>query len=254
MISRPSLQPLWMQLLKLSHAGMNYGGGHEVAWSGEIEALAFAARSIGSRKGMTLFDVGANNGEYFRAALKILGDDARVFAFEPQSSCFQFLKQHGADDRRVHLRNVALGKEVTSAKLFFSEDRQPTASLYQTGPELSDSETVHVTTLDQFCLDEGIDQIDILKIDTEGNEMEVLLGASDLLRSGRIATVQFEFGNTFLQTKYHFEDLFNLLSPRYTIYRILNRGLVEVPVYSHHLEIFRVANFMCIRKKGSPPS
>ena len=40
---------------------------------------------------------------------------------------------------------------------------------------------VHTQTLDNFCLEEKINNIDVLKIDTEGNELNVLKGAKKLL-------------------------------------------------------------------------
>jgi hypothetical protein len=60
---------------------------------------------------------------------------------------------------------------------------------------------------------EDITQVDLLKIDTEGHEFDVLLGASGMVRTGAIAAVQFEFGETLLGTRYHFKDFWDLLSP-----------------------------------------
>jgi FkbM family methyltransferase len=250
-ISRPSLQPLWLQILKLCHAGLNYGGGQSVEWSGESGALRFALRSIASPpyRDLTLFDVGANNGEYLEVALKELGTTAKIFSFEPQRSSFELLRLRFADNPHVQLRNAALGKESASAKLFFSDDHQSTASMYESSVlGSSHFETIRLITLDQFCHKEGIEKIDILKIDTEGHEMDVLLGASNLLESGGIAAIQFEFGETFLETKYHLRDIFDLLVPRYDIYRVLKQGLSKVSRYSPDLEIYKIANFMCIRR------
>ena len=244
------LQPVWLQLLKLCHAGLNYGGGQTVESSGEIGALDFAVRSIDHPEVLTLFDVGANDGEYLQAALNVLGNKVKAFSFEPQSSSLEILRSRFARNELVQIRDVALGSEAGSAELFFSGDRESTASLHEVRTLSSlRSETVRVTTIDRFCADEDVSHIDILKIDTEGHEMDVLLGASGMLGSNRISSIQFEFGETFLPTKYHFWDIFALLSPRYSVYRILRHGLVEVVSYSHDLEIYKLANFMCIRKR-----
>jgi FkbM family methyltransferase len=249
-ISRPALQPVWLRLLKLCHAGLNYGGGQTVESSGEIGALDFAVRSIDHPEVLTLFDVGANDGEYLQAALKVLGSEVKVFSFEPQSSSCEILRSRFSRNERVQICDAALGSEAGSAELYFSSDRESTASLHEVRTLNSlRSETVRVTTIDRFCTDKGIGHIDILKIDTEGHEMDVLLGAAEMLGSDRISAIQFEFGETFLPTKYHFVDIFAFLSPRYRIFRILRRGLVEVVTYSHDLEIYKLANFMCIRKR-----
>ena len=95
----------------------------------------------------------------------------------------------------------------------------------------------------------------MLKIDAEGHEMEVLLGARSMIEGGHIHSLQFEFGETFLQTPYHFRDLYDLLAPRYRIYRILRQGLAELPAYSPDLEVYKLANFLCVQKQlpSSPP-
>jgi len=68
------------------------------------------------------------------------------------------------------------------------------------------------------------------------------------LQQGLIHAIQFEFGDTFLSTDHHFIDLWRLLSPDFRIYRILRRGLHEIMRYSSDLEIYKIANFLCIRK------
>ena len=55
-------------------------------------------------------------------------------------------------------------------------------------------ETVRMTTLDEFAAAHEIPKIHILKIDTEGNDARVLLGASELLESRRIDVLIFEYG------------------------------------------------------------
>jgi Methyltransferase FkbM domain len=156
----------------------------------------------------------------------------------------------------VHIRQAALGKERGTVDLFFGDEGTSTASLHRVEADVGGrSESVEMTTIDEFCRESGIEYVDFLKIDTEGHEIDVLLGANQMIEAGRIAAIQFEFGDTFLHTKYHFHDVFNMLSPRHTIYRILRSGLIEVPRYTHDLEIFKLANFLCIRKghRAGPP-
>jgi FkbM family methyltransferase len=249
LISRPAFQPLWSGLLKLCHAGMNYGGGQSVGDSGEMEAMAFAMRSVKGSAPLVLFDVGANGGDYLQAAFAVLGKDVRAYSFEPQSSSFQELQSHFGDDSRAVLIHAALGKEIGTANLFFSVDGASTASLHQGAtPIEAQSESVMITTIDHVCREQGVDRIDLLKIDTEGHEMEVLFGAHEMLKASRIRSIQFEFGDTFVPTNYHFRDIFDLLSPQYRIYRILRHGLFEITHYSHDLEVYKLSNFMCLLK------
>jgi FkbM family methyltransferase len=247
-LSTPSLQPAFLALLKLCHAVLNYGGGQTVEDSGEIGALEFLRdRSTGP---FTLFDVGANDGEYLGVAMKVFGARLKAYSFEPQSSSFAILKEKFGD--RVTLRQVALSDAPGSAELFFSSAGETTATLHRGSISgTAKSETVMQTTVDRMCKAEGIERIDLLKIDTEGYEMHVLKGAAKMIESGSVAAIQFEFGDTFLHTAYHFIDFWELLSPRYEIYRILRRGLHRISRYSSDLEIYKIANFLCIWT-GSP--
>ena len=248
------MQPLFMQLLKLCHAGLNYGGGQSPADSGEVGALEFVRNALGSSRSIVLFDIGANDGEYLHYALRIFGNQVKAYSFEPQSASYERLHARFASDSRVELRKAAVGKEVGMADLFFGKDGETTASLHCNAAQgQSVSEVVLLTTVDQICDENAIDHIDLLKIDTEGHEMEVLLGATAMIEAGRISSVQLEFGDTFLYTQYHFLDLWKLLSPRYTIYRILRHGLVELPCYSPDLEIYKIANFLCLQKLEVAP-
>ena len=249
--SRPVLQEFWLALSKLAYAGMNYGGGQIVDDSGEQEALQFAARSLPAHSEIDpfiLFDVGANQGSYLEAALHLLGNRVRAYSFEPQPVNIRLLQQRFGADPRVILVEAALGSEIRTAPIYFSIEGEPTASLHPS-PEATRSHTVQVTTVDQLCRDHALPRIDMLKIDAEGHEMEVLLGARTMIERGLIQSLQFEFGETFVQTPYHFRDLYNLLAPHYRIYRILRHGLAELPTYTPDLEVYKLANFLCIHKR-----
>jgi len=246
-LSRPSLQPALLGLLKLCHAGLNYGGGQSVGISGEIGALEFLKARRQDATSFVLFDVGANDGEYLNAALSIMGADLKAYSFEPQSASFQKLRTRLGSDPRVTLKQTALGSEVGSAELFFDRQGAVGASLHRISNQAL-SEMVSQSTVDQVCEMEHVAQIDLLKIDTEGHEMAVLEGASSMIESDRIAAIQFEFGETFLRTRYHFAAPWEMLSARYTIYRILRHGLAEISRYSPDLEIYKLANFLCVRR------
>jgi FkbM family methyltransferase len=259
LLSRPVTQPFLLKLLKLCHAGLNYGGGQSPAESGEIGALEFVRDTIGSAKPVTLFDVGANDGDYLSRALSVFGDRGNVdsfeaYSFEPDSTSYSRLQARFANDPRIHLTRAALGEKAGTAELYSDGVGGSNASLHRNPmADLSASETVQLSTVDEVCREAEIKHIDLLKIDTEGHEMEVLLGASSMIGTGRIRFVQFEFGDPFIYTRHHFLDLWKLLSPHFNIHRILRHGLVEVTGYSTDLEIYKIANFLCVRKDRKLP-
>ena len=60
----------------------------------------------------------------------------------------------------------------------------------------SATEEVPATTVDNYCESNGVARIDLLKIDVEGAELQVLLGAERTLRAKRVRCLTFEFGQT----------------------------------------------------------
>jgi hypothetical protein len=92
--------------------------------------------------------------------------------------------------------------------------------------------------LDDFCAEESIARIDLLKIDAEGHELAVLDGMGSL----RPAKIQFEFGVS--GSRIFLRDFFDALT-NYTIYRILPKGLVRVE-YSERMEQFNTTNFLAV--------
>jgi FkbM family methyltransferase len=233
---------------------MNYGGGQATHNSGEIGALRFAAALLPAGEPLVVFDVGAHQGEYLEAARATLaGRNPQIFSFEPLPSNFVELESRFGGQPGIHTRNAALGAQSGTMELFLSCEGVTTASLHASkAGETGSSVAVEITTVDEVCAAAGMSYISFLKIDTEGHEINVLKGASKLIGAGGVRAIQFEFGDTFLLTEHHFQDIFLLLSPHYKIYRILRAGLAEIPEYHHDLEIYKLANFLCIHKNLAP--
>lgn len=147
----------------------------------------------------TFFDVGANDGETSALALSSFAD-ARVFAFEPHPVTFSKLLQRVGKDPRVVAQNLALSN-ANGVAPFFEYSSSRVNSL------ISDAQyvvrnglaartiTVQCATVDEFCKQNSIHTIDVLKIDTEGGDLLVLQGAQQLLSTGKIRFVYVEFND-----------------------------------------------------------
>ena len=145
----------------------------------------------------TVFDVGANVGQ---SARKYLNEfpGSQIYCFEPVGENFKKLQESLSGQDRVQCFKLALssakgtGEMVlagNSQMFFLSRDVPGTPS--QSSLRL---EEVPVETLDGFCRDRNIDRISFLKIDTEGNDLEVLKGAEELLSLQKIDVVEVEAG------------------------------------------------------------
>lgn len=109
-------------------------------------------------------------------------------------------------------------------------------------------EVAKFITVDDFSASKRTFYIDLLKIDVEGHELAVLKGANRMISEGRIRFVQFEFGGTSIDSRTFFRDFWRLLSPNYTLYRIVSNGLYRIDAYSDFLKIFVTVNFLAERK------
>jgi hypothetical protein len=106
---------------------------------------------------------------------------------------------------------------------------------------------VDVSTIDLFCNENEISHIDFLKIDTEGEELNVLLGAKSFLEQKRISIVQFEYGGTYLDSKIKLKQVFDLfMGFNYLIFKIIPNGLMRITQWEDELENYAYANYLAV--------
>lgn len=137
-----------------------------------------------------IFDIGANIGQTVRQ-IRIAYPAAPVHAFEPVSSTFATLEAAVAGDRAVTTHRLAFGARsgrVTMQARPGSVVNRIVHGRLPPGP----TEEVEVVAGDIFCARHGIQDIGILKVDTEGHDLEVLAGFRDMLGARRIRYVEAE--------------------------------------------------------------
>jgi FkbM family methyltransferase len=199
----------------------------------------------------TVFDVGANLGRWTRAALKI-NPHLRVHCFEPSNATFESLLANHFP-AQVACNHFALGEHAGQAALYTVDDCSGVNSLYRReveGFRSDKTETVSVRTLDEYCSEHGIEQIDLLKIDVEGHELAVLRGSREMLRQGKISAIQFEYGGTYLDARVLLRDVWdyiNSVAPRYAFHKLYPNGPKLIPVYQETLETFQMSNWVIQR-------
>jgi FkbM family methyltransferase len=153
-----------------------------------------AQRFANTRKFQTIFDVGANVGQT-AAGLASAFPNADIYCFEPISESFRVLDSRFG--KRTHCLPIALGSAPAIMKVNLRRDSE-TNSLLSTDPDVThytgEVETIEVSTADLVCAQQRINSIDILKMDVQGWELEVLLGASAILGGGRVRFIFSEVG------------------------------------------------------------
>jgi hypothetical protein len=104
-----------------------------------------------------------------------------------------------------------------------------------------------VWTLADYCATNSIADIDFLKIDVEGHEIEVLRGATALFENRAIGAVQFEYGGTFVQPRILLRDCFDFFAEYdYLLYKVFPKELRRVEAYDERMESFRYSNWVAV--------
>lgn len=145
----------------------------------------------------TIFDVGANHGDFARAASHCHAA-AHVWLFEPLPDLWPGLHHLAARQTNWSVLGIALGN-ATGQHLLQVADDDSIGSLLgfsdeyrRANPGSGEHRTIECTveTLDDFCVREGIASIDLLKIDVEGFEFEVLEGGRSMLRQTKALIIE----------------------------------------------------------------
>lgn len=132
----------------------------------------------------TVFDVGANRGQWCAEILAHVPTAEKVFCFEPMPAEFEHLLANTRQDARISCYPYALSS--TSCRTLLYQGVHPTTNSFSREWKGQPSFPVESITLDDFCAMETIERINLLKIDTEGHDLEVLKGAHELLRQRRV--------------------------------------------------------------------
>lgn len=149
-----------------------------------------------AKRSRVIFYVGANVGIYSLAALDARRD-ASVHAFEPTPEIAAHLRETAELNqlKRLYVHESAVSDQNGFAVLnrYRSETGANGGMNYISDRAVGvGAERVETVCLDQFCVDRGIDRIDLLKLDIQGNENLALKGSMNLLRTGRIGVIFME--------------------------------------------------------------
>ncbi|MTI30650.1 FkbM family methyltransferase [Xanthovirga aplysinae] len=240
-------QSFFEKLLRMALRGLNYDKGQYPDRSGEDYVLK-QLRKKNPQKELTIFDVGANKGQYSEMVKNALNGPYWVYAFEPQNFAFNILKKQ-EEEGRMTAFNFGFGDKVERKHIYFDTKGSVWGSVFPAHYEnyevqLCESEEIQLKTVDSFCLENGISEIDLLKIDVEGFEIEVLKGCAELLKSHKIQHVQFEFGLAAIEARVFLKDFFSILKD-YDIYRVLPFGFRKIH-YSEWSELFLTTNYLAV--------
>jgi FkbM family methyltransferase len=185
-------------------------------------------RFVADGRATTIFDIGANIGQSIER-FRLHFPKAQIYSFEPSPTTFRELQSRAAGWQDVATFNFAFGP--TNGKAMLNENKHSVMnSMLELGErgwgEIEKRTEVELRTIDEFCRQEQISSIDILKCDTQGYDLEVLRGAEDMMRDHCIGLVYCEV---------NFAELYRDAAPFDAIFRfLLDRSFVLVGFYKIH--------------------
>ena len=156
---------------------------------------------IGSllQPGDTFIDIGAHVGYFSMLAAALVGPTGAVFSFEPDATNYAHLIDHIEVNRATSIRpmHMAVGATPGVAEFFVNADNDGGHALWEVGRhpfnersrESPTSRRVYVTSLDHIFADRDMSRLRAIKIDAEGAEFAILVGARGLLRQYRVPFV-----------------------------------------------------------------
>jgi len=192
-----------------------------------------------------MVDVGACKGD---ALIKFLKQNWSVHAFEPKDSNHNELLDNTIGSQ-ITINKKAVSNEPSEKTTFFSSNQNDgIGSLMQFSDSHDNSEITTVTTLEIYCDEKNISEIDYLKVDAEGFDKLVLEGLNWSKICPRLIMCEYEDKKT-IQLDYTKDDLINFLTDRG--YRIIISVWKPIISYggAHRWQQFVLSDFEHVSKE-----
>lgn len=143
----------------------------------------------------TIVDIGAHYGYFSIFAAKNSGPHASVFSIEPSKNNYYHLQENVTANgiKNIKTFNLAIGSERGTTTLYTGNNQNHSLfENYRLLDQNRKSEIVTVNTLELFMSENGIENIDFLKIDCEGAEYSIIESAPKHVFE-KIKTISMEF-------------------------------------------------------------
>ena len=179
-----------------------------------------------AKPGMVVFDIGTNIGYVALKLAKQVGDSGKVYGFEPDpvnfKKAYRNITELNTWCTNVHIENMGLGDKKGQFKLYAIEEGNN--GMHQvrnddlTGVNFS---TITIEVIDEYIVNNNIPGPQLIKIDTEGYEMNILRGSIKTLQTYRpVLFIEVDDNNLKLQNQ-SASSLINFISS-------LNYNIVNV--------------------------
>ena len=189
---------------------------------------------------ITVFDVGCFQGNFSRNLQKEIKKNTNYFLFDPNPNLvikdFQYQKLAFSNDKgtKKFYLNTFFPASGSSLNTIHVKDKlwNFTRKLV-TGnfKKQFESFDVRTDTIDNFCEENGVNSIDILKIDTEGSEIEVLEGSKKMLNKTNIILIEVLDERKNFDEKY--QRVIEILEKNHNFHKVLEKSIWSLGTLSN---------------------
>ena len=251
-------QKLFERIYMFCMSGMYYGHGGDFETSGELWVLDFIKLKLKNIEKLIVFDIGANHGKYSLELYKTFKEkNLKIHAYEPSPNTIKYFLENTKGISEITINNFGLSDQASNSLLYQVGNIDGLASVYNrkldyfhNNEKVTHTESIELRTIDAYCKDNGLENIHFMKLDIEGHELNALKGGIEMIQNDKIDFIQFEFGESSIDSRVFIRDFFHLLSEKYRIYRVVKDGLYELETYKQSYEIFYTVNYLAIRKNA----
>jgi len=207
-----------------------------------------------------VLDVGAHTGAFSKKLLE--NENINVIAFEPMKKNFIRLKKLENDYKyRFKCFNIALSNRIGNTKIYYTNPSSQLSSIAINLNKINflknkkiKKQNIKIDTLDNLIAKNKKifkNKIDYIKIDTEGNDFKVLVGALKTIKKHKPQLIQIEMNYHYL---FAGENLyqFSKFLVGYEVFQIMpfNNGLLKIDPSRPENNIFHLSNFIFKKKKN----
>jgi len=218
---------------------------HDIYSNGELRVI----KKLSTLNPLVIIDGGANIGRYSLEVDKQCSN-VSVYSFEPVESTFRILENNTKDNGQITpvMKGLYSGNTKKEINIFPGISHSSIYDLKAVPFEKVDSETIELVSGDQFMAENGIDSVDLLKLDVEGAEYRALEGFKNAFHNKKIKMVQFEYGYINITTRKLLLDFYEFFESYGYITGKVFPKKVKFRPYKFKYEDFMGPNFVAVGK------